>query len=148
MTRRRKQTAVFIGLAIALWASPTARAHHGSFISYDREKQWMAEATVTEFRYINPHVQLFFDVKDKQGKVTHYNGEMLPNPAQLIASGWSRKRSIATLEPGTIVTVTVLPAKAGGNVVLVTRVVNDKGEELLGAGAPSATPQSPPGAKP
>jgi len=148
MTTRRKQTAVLIGLAMAMWAPPTARAHHGSFISYDREKQWTAEATVTEFRYINPHVQLFFDVKDKQGKVTHYNGEMLPNPAQLIASGWSRKRAAAALAAGTVVTVTALPAKAGGNVVLVTRVVNEKGEELLGAGPLPANPQAPPGAKP
>jgi len=122
-------------LVIAIATAPV-RAHHGTLVSYDLQKQWTAPATVTEFRYINPHVQLFFDVKDKDGKVTHYNGEMLPNPAQLIANGWSRKRSASVLQAGTPVTVTAAPAKAGGSVVLVTKVVNDKGEEILGAGLP------------
>jgi hypothetical protein len=90
-------------------------------------------------------VQLYFDVKDKDGKVTHFNGEMLPNPAQLIANGWSRKRSASVLQAGTQVTVTAAPAKVGGTVVLVTKVLNDKGEEILGAGLPiTGTPASAP----
>jgi hypothetical protein len=148
MRAQRTQAAVLMALSMAAAAIATVGAHHGSFISYDREKQWTAQATVTEFRYVNPHVQLFFDVKDKDGKVTHWNGEMLPNPAQLIASGWSRRRATAALEPGTVVNVTALPAKAGGNVVLVTRVTNEKGEELLGAGAPPGAAAPPPRANP
>ena len=34
-----------------------------------------------------------------------------------------------------MITVTVAPARAGGQVVLVLRVVDEKGEELLGGGA-------------
>ena len=142
MTMRRTPAAV-VTLAVILGGLAPAHAHHGSFISYDREKQWTAQATVTEFRYVNPHVQLFFDVKEKDGKVTHWSGEMLPNPAQLIASGWSRKRSTEVLAPGTIVNVTALPAKAGGNTALVTRVTNAKGEELLGAGPTPGAPAAP-----
>jgi hypothetical protein len=144
MKVRRIPAALAVTLSLAVCGLASLRAHHGTMISYDREKQWTAQATVTEFRYVNPHVQLFFDVKDKDGKVTHWNGEMLPNPAQLIASGWSRKRAVAALEPGTVVTVTALPAKAGGNVVLVMRVANEKGEDLLGAGPiPGAPPAAP-----
>jgi hypothetical protein len=40
--------------------------------------------------------------------------------------------------------VTVAPARAGGLVVLVLRILNDKGEELLGAAPPpGATPRPP-----
>ena len=141
MTLRGIMTTV----ACAAVLSAPALAHHGTLVSYDLQKQWTAPATVTEFRYVNPHVQLFFDVKEKDGKVTHYSGEMLPNPAQLIANGWSRKRSAAVLQSGTLVTVTAAPAKVGGNVVLVTRVLNDKGEEILGAGLPiTGTPAPAP----
>jgi hypothetical protein len=143
MNVRRTRTVVLITLAVILGGVVTPHAHHGSFISYDRDKQWTAVATVTEFRYVNPHAQLFFEIKDKDGKVTQWSGEMLPNPAQLIASGWSRRRANEALAPGTVVTVTALPAKAGGNAVLVTRVTNAKGEELLGAGPATGAPAAP-----
>ena len=117
-------------------------AHHGTLVSYDREKQWTAKATVTEFRYLNPHAQIYFDVTDSKGTVAHWSGELLPNPAQLIATGWTRKRSMDALKAGTPITITVAPARAGGNVVLVMRILNEKGEELLGAQpvAPAAPP--------
>lgn len=124
----------------------TARAHHGTLVSYDREKQWTSKATVTEFRYLNPHAQIYFDVTDANGKVTAWSGELLPNPAQLIASGWTRKRSMDALKAGTTITVTAAPAKAGGNVVLVLRITNEKGEELLGARP--AGPAAPGAARP
>jgi hypothetical protein len=111
-------------------------------VSYDREKAWTAKAVVTEFRYVNPHAQLYFDVKDKD-HAGHWSGELLANPAQLIASGWSRKRSTEMLKAGTAITVTVAPARAGGMVVLVLRILNDKGDELLGAAAPPGTAPRP-----
>ena len=125
----------------------TLSAHHGTLVSYDREKQWTAKATVREFRYLNPHAQIYFDVTDAKGAVTQWSGELLPNPAQLIATGWTRRRSMDALKAGTAITITVAPAKAGGNVVLVMRILNDKGEELLGAQpAPPVAP--PPAARP
>lgn len=124
----------FAGIAVAVWlTASTAAAHHGTLVSYDREKQWTAKATVTEFRYQNPHAQIYFDVTNEKGTVTHYSGELLPNPAQLIANGWTRRRSMEVLKPGTTISITVAPARAGGNVVLVMRILDDKGEELLGA---------------
>ncbi len=83
--------------------------------SYDRSKTFTAKAVVTEFRYVNPHVQLFFDVTDDKGKVRHWSGELLPNPAMLIRSGWTRKRSGEALQYGTKVVVTAAPARAGGD---------------------------------
>ena len=124
----------FAAIAVAAWlTASTAAAHHGTLVSYDREKQWTAKATVTEFRYQNPHAQIYFDVTNEKGTVTHYSGELLPNPAQLIANGWTRRRSMEVLKPGTTISITVAPARAGGNVVLVMRILDDKGEELLGA---------------
>ena len=126
---------VTVGLATA----PLA-AHHGTNISYDRSKQWTAKAVVTEFKYVNPHVQLFFDVTDDKGKVTHWSGELLPNPAMLLRSGWTRKRSSEALQYGTKIVVTVAPARAGGNTVLVLKIDSEHGEDLLGLGTPAPAP--------
>jgi hypothetical protein len=132
--------AVLAVVAIVTSGAVVAMAHHGTLVSYDREKQWTAKATVTEFRYLNPHAQIYFDVVDEKRQVTHWSGELLPNPAQLIASGWTRKRSMEALKAGTAITITVAPARAGGNVVLVLRIVDQAGQELLGAASPAGAP--------
>jgi len=124
-------------------ASLPVAAHHGTLVSYDREKAWTAKAVVTDFRYVNPHAQIYFEITDDKAHVGHWSGELLPNPAQLIASGWTRKQSNEALKPGTAITVTVAPARAGGMVVLMLRILNAKGEELLGAAPPPGTAPRP-----
>ena len=120
-----------------------AFAHHGTNISYDRAKAWTAKAVVTEFKYVNPHAQLYFDVTDDKGAVVHWSGELLANPAQLIRNGWTRKKSIEALMPGTRVVVTVAPARAGGTNGLIIKVTNEKGEELLNGGPDAGGPEGP-----
>jgi hypothetical protein len=130
-------------VVLAASASTVAVAHHGTLINYDRDKQWTSKAVVTEFHYVNPHAQIFFDVTDAKGKVTHYSGELLPNPAQLVRSGWTKKRSVAALQAGTVIKITVAPARAGGAAVLVLRIENESGEELLGGGPAPGGPEPP-----
>jgi hypothetical protein len=136
----RASAALFAGVWLA--AAPLS-AHHGTNINYDRSKQWTAKAVVTEFKYVNPHVQLFFDVTDEKGRVMHWYGELLPNPAMLLRNGWTRKRSMDALMPGTSVVVTAVPARAGGDTVLVLRVQSEKGEELLALGPAPPAPAAP-----
>jgi len=109
-----------------------AAAHHGTGVSYDASKPVTLEATVTEFHYANPHPQLFFDVTDAKGTVVHWSGEFYPNPAQLIQGGWGKKRSEAALTPGTKITITLAPSRAGTPVGAILKLLNDKGEVLLG----------------
>jgi hypothetical protein len=95
--------------ALILTVSAPLSAHHGTGVSYDASKPMTLKGVVTEFRYANPHPQLFFDVTDDKGTVAHWSGEFYPNPAQLVQLGWGRKRSEAALAPGTPVTVVVAP---------------------------------------
>ena len=136
-----RTAAVVVAAACVL--GPRLAAHHGTNINYDRSKQWTAKAVVTEFKYVNPHAQLFFDVTDDKGTVTHWSGELLPNPAQLLRNGWTRKRSTAAMQYGTKIVVTVAPSRAGGEAVLVLKIENEQGEELL-AGGPNAGGPEPP----
>jgi len=47
------------------------------------------------------------------------------------------------LMAGTAITGTVAPARAGGMVVLILRILNEKGEELLGAAPPPGAAPRP-----
>ena len=132
---------IALGLLAAIFATAALGAHHGTLINYDRDKQWTSKAVVTEFHYVNPHAQIFFDVTDAKGKLTHYGGELLPNPAQLVRNGWTKKRAVAALQAGTTISITVAPARAGGTTVLVLKIENEKGEELLGGGPGPGAPE-------
>ena len=118
--------------ALAVLCAPLL-AHHGTGVSYDQTKAFTVKATVTEFRYANPHPQLFFDVKNPQtGEVVHWSGEIAPNPAQLQQDGWGRKRSEAALAPGTEVEITLAPSRLGTPVGLINKIADAQGESILG----------------
>ena len=137
--------AVAFVVAATVWlGAGSLAAHHGTTISYDRSKSWTRKGVVTDFRYVNPHVQVFFDTTDDKGKVTHWSGELLPNPAMLIRNGWTRKRSTAALAPGTTVVITAAPSRAGGTTCLVSKIESEKGEDLLGLATPAPPPASAP----
>jgi len=143
MTKR--QTVVCTAVALtALLAPRSTGAHHGTNISYDRSKQFTAQAVVTEFQYRNPHPELHVDIKDDKGAVVRWSLELLPNPAQLIRNGWSRAKASEAMKPGTAVVVTIAPSKAGGVVGLLLRVATPSGEELVtGGGGPGGRQGDP-----
>ena len=131
-----------VGVALFAIAIP-AMAHHGTGASYDLSKPITLQGTVTEFHYANPHPQLFFDVMDDKGNVVHWSGEFYPNPSQLQQGGWGKRRSEAALAAGTKITVTLAPSRAGTQVGAILKLLNDKGEVLLGVagGGPGEVPQ-------
>lgn len=109
-------------------------AHHGTNISYDSSKPITLKGTMTVFRYTNPHPQVFFDVTDDAGQVTHWAGEVAPTPFTLQQNGWGKARSVEALKPGTKITITLGPSRAGTPVGVVIKILNEKGEEILGGG--------------
>jgi hypothetical protein len=131
-----------LAAGVILIATP-GLAHHGTGVSYDASNPVTLKGTVTEFRYANPHPQLYFDVTDEKGQVVHWSGEFYPNPAQLIQGGWGRKRSEEALTYGTKVTITVAPSRAGTPVGAILRLLNDKGEVIMGVagGGPGEAPR-------
>ena len=57
-------TLIFSGLFL----SAPLPAHHGE-VNYDTEKVVSVKGTVTDFQFINPHVQIFLDVKNDKGEI-------------------------------------------------------------------------------
>jgi hypothetical protein len=134
-----------LSIAVTLLMASMMDAHHGSAVSYDLTQKITMKGTITDFKYINPHPAIFWDVKDDKGNVTHWTGEIAPNVAQLQQNGWGRKRSEAALAPGTAVTITISPSRAGTSVGLVQRIENAAGEAVLGEiglGVPAPAPET------
>lgn len=119
-------------LSVLALGAALVYAHHGTGVSYDQSKVFVAKGTVTEFRYANPHPQIYFDIKDDKGNVVHWSGEIAPNAAQLQQDGWGKKRSEAALMPGTEVTLTIAPSRAGTPVGVINKIVGPTGENILG----------------
>ena len=127
----RKLLAALSVTVCLLMVSIPLFAHHGRANAYDNKNFKTSKVTVTEVKYVNPHVQLYFDTKDAQGKVTHWSGEMT-DIGQLLRAGWGKKRFEAALKPGTVVTlnyqVSTTPQPPGTGVALVMKIVDEKGE--------------------
>ena len=123
-------TVVAVAAAVLMLASPTY-AHHGTSLNYDWEQAFVAPAVVTEFRFRQPHPQIYFDVTDDDGSVENWACEVGPNIPWMIREGWTRQRSEAAVAPGTVVTVTLTPAWSGEPVGIVNKIVNEQGESLL-----------------
>lgn len=125
--------------ALATLAAHTALAHHGSSISYDTTKQWTTWATVTQFNYLNPHPTMTFDRTVEGGEVEHWVSELLTNPSTLARQGWTRKRTVDALAPGTRVKLLVATSRAGGFSAIVMGIENEAGEPIAGRGARGGT---------
>jgi hypothetical protein len=109
---------VFVVAVAPLLASVAALAHHGTNASYDPKKEVTLSGVVTKFVMVNPHGQLFFDVKGADGKVVSWGGE-LHSIALLRRSGWTKE----TLKPGDTVAVRGYPSRAGTPFMVVQEVV-------------------------
>ena len=124
-------------LSLFLVAGATLAAHHGTGISYDLNAPLATiKGTVTEFAWRNPHVSIFIDVKDEQGKVVSYALEH-NNVNSLATLGYHRN----TLRPGQEVTAVFHPSRSGAPVGLTVKIVLPDGKEILQrqqAGAPRA----------
>jgi hypothetical protein len=114
----------FLCLVAALMLALPVLAHHGTAASYDADKTVTLKGTVTQFVWANPHSQLHWDVKDADGKVVNWGGE-LHSIAQLIANGWNKN----LLKPGDEVTVSGHPSKAGTPYMVVTSLKTADGKE-------------------
>jgi len=124
---------LFVMFTALLLSGVSAFAHHGTFVSYDASKMFTTKATVTEFRFTNPHIQLFFDIKDDKGNVTHWSAEG-PDPAVLVAVGWGKKKTMNALAPGTEIMITIQPARNGKPVAEMNNIQLPNGDYVCGLG--------------
>ena len=91
--------------ALAMAAMPAA-AHH-SYAMFDMTKTIALDATITQFKWQNPHSFIEADIKVPDG-TEHWAIEMTA-PNNLVQEGWKRN----TVKPGDRVTLYVHPLRSG-----------------------------------
>jgi len=105
--KTKRFAALILGLLLVAGSS-WAWAHHNTSARYDAGSSITLTGTVVEFRMINPHSQVEFEVKDEQGNVVIWTAEAGP-PSNMYRNGWRTE----DLKPGDPVTVTGQPAFDG-----------------------------------
>jgi len=125
MGKSVRRTALCVLLATLGSAWLPVSAHHGTIVSYDMTKLVTLKGSVKEWRFANPHAQLYFVVIDDEGQAVDWGGE-LNSPALLRRDGWTKD----VFQPGDEVTLSVHPSKAGTPFGVVDRskpvIVNGK----------------------
>ena len=112
-----------VGISVLLVAT-SALAHHSNS-AFDPEKVVVLTGTVTEWKWVNPHVWIFLSVDDGNGAKTVWEIEGRP-PGVLARAGWSK----STFKPGDLITVDFSPARDGSRSGLTTRVTLADGTVL------------------
>jgi Family of unknown function (DUF6152) len=101
-------------------------AHHSRGGTYDMKKQVTLKGTVTEVSWRNPHVAIYMDVKDPDGKVVKWAFEN-SSVSTLARQGYSRN----TLRVGQEITAIVNPSALGAPRGIVVKVVLADGKEIM-----------------
>lgn len=103
-------------------------AHH-SMSMYDHEQLTTLKAVITAFAFINPHVEIHFDVEGAQGRTEKW-AAIGPSPHRLSRSGWERD----ILHAGDRVTIIGNRAKDGTNTMRLVKLILANGREFRAYG--------------
>lgn len=113
-----------LGAAVlSLMISGSTWAHHGE-ANYDTTKVVSVKGTVTDFEFINPHVQVSIDVKGADGNVEHWICEAT-SPNMLVREGWDKN----TMKQGDVITASGYRAKNGSTTLRLKKILTPDGKE-------------------
>ena len=121
-----KQMSLIVGVALAALGMTPAPlfAHHGG-AAFDQTQTLTFSGTVTELQFANPHVLVFFDVKNKEGATEKWSG-WLTAPNKLARAGWTKR----TLKPGDTIAISGTPHKGGNHILQIRKLAGPDGKDL------------------
>ena len=124
-------------LAGLLLATVPVLAHHSFAAEFDANSPITLKGTVTKVEWFNPHIYLYVDVTDSNGKVVNWAVEGGP-PNSLYRLGW-RKDS---LKPGDAIVIEAYKAKDGSSTANARQVMLPDGRKVFAGSADDGGPKS------
>jgi hypothetical protein len=126
VTMRRALALVFSIISVSTLFVGVLSAHHGR-AGYDTKGQGITlRGVVTEYKWINPHVFLNWQVKNEKGELVEWTGEF-SSPTTMISEGMGK----TTFKAGDEIVATVIPAKGNVPHGLMLKVVRADGTVLV-----------------
>ena len=95
---------------LVLLAPAALLAHHAYTAEFDTTKPVKLTGVLTKLDWSNPHIWIYLDVKDDQGKVTNWGFSASP-PGMLVRRGITK----TSLKTGEVLTISGHRAKDGSN---------------------------------
>jgi len=129
MRKIRGVLAVPFGLLLA--AIPLL-AHHSATAEFDSSKTFTVKGTLTKLEWFNPHVYIYADVTDENGKVIPYSFETGP-PGNLRRAGVVK----TMFNVGEVVTIDAAVAKDGSKHLGLLKAVHFADGHTIVFGSPS-----------
>lgn len=130
----RMWCSAIVAVALCFMLAASAWAHHGD-AGYDLSAMVTVKGTVTDFEFVNPHVEISLDVKGEDGAAETWQAEM-NSPAILArAAGWNRRM----LKAGDQIVLEGHRAKHGLKVIRVEKVSLADGTEIFPKGGNGVT---------
>ncbi len=120
---KNKPFAVLVVVVGLLTVSGPMFAHHSNAV-FDSNRVITVTGTVTKFQFINPHIQIHFEVKDDQGNTEQWIS-ISGTPNNRRRRGWNRN----TIKPGDQITISGNPYKDGRPLMSTGKIILN-GEEL------------------
>jgi len=117
-------TLVFLAIGFPLFA------HHGTAGVYDYTVRITTKATVTQYIWANPHVQIYFKLKNDKGEEQTWGVETV-SPGNALGNGWTKN----SFKFGDQLLVSFVPAKGNRTFGTCTQFVFvAEGKRLGGSG--------------
>ena len=113
-------------VAVLVVLSASLAAHHGRGATYDMKKRVTLKGTVSRVEWRNPHVLIYMDVQDADGKVVTWGFEN-SGVSTLAQEGYNRN----TLKVGQPITAIVNPAANGAPTAIVVKIILADGSEIM-----------------
>jgi hypothetical protein len=124
MTRLTAQ--LIFGIGATLFLGVAVSAHHSLASQFDEGKPLTLQGVITKVEWVNPHVFLHLDVKDKTGTSAPWTLETLP-PAMLRRGGLRSDM----LGKGEMVTILAYHARNGSNLAFLRKITFADGREIV-----------------
>jgi hypothetical protein len=121
---KQMMTMTLVAVVLCCMFSTPIFAHHSTAAYKDDEVQ--LKGTVTDYVWRNPHVLVFWNVKDDAGKVVEWTGECA-SVTSMLADGLTK----SSLKPGDDVVITVRTSKAGTPNSLIRSIAKADGTVVL-----------------
>ncbi len=118
---------VLICIYGALLITPPALSHHNFAAHYQLDKTIEVSGVVTEFRFVNPHVRLYLEVRSEDGALETWMAEGDASVA-LRRSGWTADQ----FKAGDRIQIVGRPSHDGSNMLGWETITLADGTEIGG----------------